>query len=320
MAPKVDSLTIATNARPLLLSTKSTNNDSIEVFSSNTQKANVDEVNISNQNNNSQIAEITDNKRKWLIGLGIAIGSIVIGVGTAVLLKKLPKGICKAKPQFSRWENPLQDYTPSFTGASQHSPLHHGIDRNGSHIRDVFNYIKSGKPNKRQLSFIEAYLPIAQRMDESLSKMPPLEKDCIVYRGILKNLDKAKTTEIFRIFDDCKPGDIITPDSGYSYCAFKKRKTTDFGGFPIKDKRTISQTIRLPKGAKVSRSGLHEGEVLMPRNAEYRVISKTVNGNHTEVTLEYILPKKDNLQEVNELMARYNLKSEPLDEIIKEFS
>lgn len=227
----------------------------------------------------------------------------------------------KVKLLSSRWENPLQDYTPSFTGASQHSPLHHGIDRYGSAIREAFNGIKSGKPNKTQLIAIEAYLPIAQRMDESLSKMPPLEKDCIVYRGIHRILkSKKEKAEIFRIFDDCKPGDIITPDSGYSYCAFKKSKTNGFGGVSSEVYGTYSQTIRLPKGAKVSRSGLHEGEVLMPRNAEYRVISKTVNGNHTEVTLEYILPKKDNLQEVNKLMARYNLKSEPLDEIIKEFS
>lgn len=317
MAPKVDSLTTVSNTRPLTLNTKSINNNSIEVFTSDSIRANVDEVNISNQNNNSQIAENTDNKRKWLIGLGITIGSIAIGVGTAVLLKKLPKSIYKTKPQFSRWENPLQDYTPSFAGASQQSPFHHGIHRGCSGIRKAFNGIKSGKPNKRQLIAIEEYLPVVQRVDESLSKMPPLEKDCIVYRGIASN---KKKTEIFRIFDDCKPGDIITPDSGYSYCAFKKSNTNGFGGVPSEVYGTYSQTIRLPKGAKVSRSGLHEGEVLMPRNAEYRVISKTVNGNHTEVTLEYILPKKDNLQEVNELMARYNLKSEPLDEIIKEFS
>ena len=74
-------------------------------------------------------------------------------------------------------------------------------------------------------------------------------------------------------------------------------------------------TIRLPRGAKVSRSLEHGGEVLMPRNAEYRVVSKTVKGNHTEVTLEYILPKKDNLQEINELMARYNLKPKTVDEV-----
>ena len=225
------------------------------------------------------------------------------------------------KPQiYSRWGNPMQDYIPSFTGASQKSPLHHSINGRGDQIRRAFVNIKSGNPTKIQLSNIENYLPVAQRIDESLSKMPPLEKDCIVYRGILKNSEKAKTSEIFRIFDDCKPGDVIPPDSGYSYCAFHQRKTYGFGGIPLEGKRTVSQTIRLPKGAKVSRSLEHDGEVLMPRDAEYKVISKTVNGNHTEVTLEYILPKKDNFQEVNELMARYNLKPESLEEIIKEFS
>ena len=70
MAPKVDSLTTVSNTKPLTLNTKSINKNSIEVFTSDSIRANVDEVNISNQNNNSQIAEITDNKRKWLIGLG----------------------------------------------------------------------------------------------------------------------------------------------------------------------------------------------------------------------------------------------------------
>lgn len=46
--------------------------------------------------------------------------------------------------------------------------------------------------------------------------------------------------------------------------------------------------IKLPKGAKVSRNLEHGGEVVMPRNAEYRLLSKSTNGNHTEVELEYI--------------------------------
>ena len=189
-------------------------------------------------------------------------------------------------------------------------------------IRSALNGVKSGNPTKLELFCIEQYLPEVQRIDESLSKMPPLEKDCIVYRGICRGLNQEKKPEIFKMFDKCKAGDIITPDIGYSYCAFNKYKTYGYGGCPDKNGiyRTVSQTIRLPKGAKVSRNLEHEGEVLIPRGAEYRVVSKTVDGNHIDITLEYILPKKDNVQEVNELMARYNVEPDPLDELIKAYS
>lgn len=65
--------------------------------------------------------------------------------------------------------------------------------------------------------------------------------------------------------------------------------------------------IKLPKGAKVSRNLEHGGEVVMPRNAEYRLLSKSTNGNHTEVELEYILPKKDNVTEIEELIKKFNI-------------
>ena len=65
--------------------------------------------------------------------------------------------------------------------------------------------------------------------------------------------------------------------------------------------------IKLPKGAKVSRNLEHGGEVVIPRNAEYRLISKTTNGDHTEVELEYILPKNDNVAEIEELMKKFNI-------------
>ena len=50
MAPKVGSLTTVSNTRPLTLNTKSINNNSIEVFTNDSIRANVDEVNISNEN------------------------------------------------------------------------------------------------------------------------------------------------------------------------------------------------------------------------------------------------------------------------------
>ena len=57
MASKVDSLNIVSNTTPLSLENKSVDNSKIELFTTNSIKANVDEVNISNQNNNEQFEE-----------------------------------------------------------------------------------------------------------------------------------------------------------------------------------------------------------------------------------------------------------------------
>ncbi len=321
MAPKVDSLTTVSNTRPLTLNTKSVNNNSIEVFTSDSIRANVDEVNISNQNNNSQIAENTDNKRKWLIGLGIAIGSIVIGVGTAVLLKKLPKGICKAKPQFSRWENPNCDYRVNVTSTSQQIPMHHHINTSNSAIRYTYKDLTLRNCDELKRVYRKYNIPLMQCTDEAFSKLPPLEKDCIVYRGRIQQSSKSRNVD-FDIIENAKIGDRIIPDTGYSYCGIDKSLAENWGNTCVIDRKTIMYTIRLPRGAKVSRNLEHGGEVLMPRNAEYKVVSKTLNGNHTDVTLEYILPQKDNLQEANELMAKFNLEKEKYtpEEILERFS
>ena len=67
VAPKVDSLNIVSNTKPLSVVSKPENNSNIEVFSNNEAKANVDEVELSSQNNN-RIEEKSDNKKKWLNG------------------------------------------------------------------------------------------------------------------------------------------------------------------------------------------------------------------------------------------------------------
>ena len=61
---KVDSLNTILNTKPISLTTKSIDNGGIEVFSNNTQKANVDEINISNKNSEVNSEEKTDNKKK----------------------------------------------------------------------------------------------------------------------------------------------------------------------------------------------------------------------------------------------------------------
>ena len=88
VAPKVDSLNIVSNKKPLSVVSKPENNSNIEVFTKNGTKANIDEIELSNQNNKNQIEEKSDNKKKWLIAGSIALGTVLLGVGSYFLLKK----------------------------------------------------------------------------------------------------------------------------------------------------------------------------------------------------------------------------------------
>ena len=87
LAPKVDSLNIVSNTKPLSVVSKPEINSEIEVFENKKTKANIDEIDLSNQNNNKQIEEKSDNKKKWLIGAGIALGTLAIGITIACVMK-----------------------------------------------------------------------------------------------------------------------------------------------------------------------------------------------------------------------------------------
>ena len=89
MTPKVDSLNIVSNTKPLPVVSKPENNSDIEVFENKNTKANIDEIDLSNQNNNKQIEEKSDNKKKWLIGAGIILGTLAVGVASYFLFKKI---------------------------------------------------------------------------------------------------------------------------------------------------------------------------------------------------------------------------------------
>lgn len=115
MAPKVDSLNIVANTKPLSLENKSVDNSKIELFTTNNIKANIDRLELSNQNNNDQIEKKTDNNKKWLIGAGIALGSVAVGVAYYLLFKKTPKNIVKLQisdtnPQINSLIDDMTDF------------------------------------------------------------------------------------------------------------------------------------------------------------------------------------------------------------------
>lgn len=114
-------------------------------------------------------------------------------------------------------------------------------------------------------------------IDRRMATLPPLEKDCVFYRGL-------SSKDIPCIMNG-KIGDVVVPDKGYAYAAFDRSLAAAFAG-------DAYLVIKTSQGARISRNLEHGGEALFPRNAEYRILSKskTPEGKW-EIELEYILPK-----------------------------
>ena len=209
-----------------------------------------------------------------------------------------------SKTAASRWAKNAKEYIPAvFEGSDL--PMHHEISGINTSIRDFIQYKETGiipYKNKEDIEWFLGEIKQGEKavaeIDKAFQKLPPLEKDCIVYRGRAENPVFKENNVDFAIIDKAKVGDIIIPDTAYSYCAFKKSLANCWGGpgaraFSSADEppnRIMMMTIRLPKGAKVSRNLEHGGEIVMPRSAKYKVISKEIKNNDIETTLEYILP------------------------------
>lgn len=85
---KINSLNLVsiTKATSEVLKQEINSND--EVFATNELKSNIDEVVISNQNENTHVEENANNKKKWFIAAGTALGIIAIGVASYFLFKR----------------------------------------------------------------------------------------------------------------------------------------------------------------------------------------------------------------------------------------
>lgn len=200
---------------------------------------------------------------------------------------------------------PLTKTAPAVFEGSQVS-MHHNLNSDNLTYRRAYKLSTGSKEiNEIDMIAIRYGLPQMLVIDKEFAKLSPLEKDCIVWRGRGEHPICKRFNEDFSIVDKAKVGDIIIPDKGYSYTGFTKELASNWS-CPIEGK-SIMYKIHLPKGARVSRNLEHGGEVVIPRNAEYKVLSKTVNGNHTDIELEYILPTKDNVKEIEELMKKFNL-------------
>lgn len=197
-------------------------------------------------------------------------------------------------------EKSLEKYRPTFADNTQVS-MHHGINGHNCNIREAVKARANDFKglDEDEVKDILAAEKYAAKIDKEFAKLPPLEKDCIVYRGRAENPVIKSFNKDFEIMDNSKVGDVIVPDTGYSYTAFERSMAENWGGEGARGfnedgslTRNIMYEIHLPKGAKVSRNGEHGGEVVMPRGAQYIVKDKKVDKEGCmEVVLEYILPK-----------------------------
>lgn len=173
-------------------------------------------------------------------------------------------------------------YTDDFTQVS----MHHDINRSNSDIRYILTRLEKGLPLEKYDKWTLEYI---SEIDKEFENLPPLEDDFVFYRGRGKNSLIKRFNQDFDVIENAKEGDTIIPDKGYSYGAFKKELAENWSN-SVNDNMMLE--IHVPKGAKVSRNGEHGGEVVFPRGAEYKLISKEKDRFGTlNVVLEYILPE-----------------------------
>ena len=202
----------------------------------------------------------------------------------------------------SEIEKALKPFHPGDT-VSDNSEIfdHHEVFGYNQFIREAIerranNFNGLSEDEIKKVLLIEE---LVKKLDKEFEQLPPLEHDCIVYKGVSEHLDSfiKNYNKPFELMEKAKVGDIVIPDPAYTYTAFERSTAEQWGGEGGRhigkngeEYRIMMYEIHIPKGAKVSRNWEHRGEVLMPRNAQYKVKGKKVlNNGDIEVVLEYIL-------------------------------
>lgn len=207
-----------------------------------------------------------------------------------------------------RWLRALKN-NPDVSPGS-YVAMHHWLEGKNLGIRATIKNIETGRVLKQHhlLTLQDILL-----CDEAFNKLPSLASDCVVYRA--RRLGGRADVD-FDIVKNADVGDVIVPDKGYSYTGFTRSIAEHWA--PYDRSKGMMYIIRLPKGCKVSRNLEHGGEVVMPRGAEYRVISKHTNYDGTlEVTMEYIPPKTDNSVQSKEWCQMFGIKPYSKEEALE---
>lgn len=204
----------------------------------------------------------------------------------AVVLKYQPSfegDVVQLSKQATRWTKNPNEYIPNCKIPNSEIPSHHMVDGRNTAIRSVAD-LRKGIIDDCEL--YGGYHAI--KLDKEFAKLTPLEKDCIGYR-IVGSSNTPYRNKPFNVIENAKIGDTVILDEGCAY-AFQQESLISLNNYNLKN--PMLEIIRIPKGARVSRNMEHGGEILMPRGAEYRLISKeTASNGKIKVGLEYILPK-----------------------------
>lgn len=122
-----------------------------------------------------------------------------------------------------------------------------------------------------------------KKIDGEYSALRPNLYPKTYYRGIKRDNYGAQ------MLLNAKVGDVVTPDNGYAFAA--RTKSTDVmitycgeGGILLK--------LNMPIGAKISKRYDLQNQVLINRNASYKVKSITQDQGVTIFTLDYVRTKK----------------------------
>lgn len=223
----------------------------------------------------------------------LATKPVKVNIEGLKLAPQLEGDVVQFSKQANRWTKNPTEYVPDISIPNSHIPSHGAVESYNRCVRGSINRLRNGTAD--DIDLVRGYQII--KTDKEFAKLTPLEKDCIAYRGIA--LQKGKTVLPFDIVENANVGDIVKLDEGYSYAFQHEEALFDSVFSPIHPGRMF-QVIRIPKGARVSRGGFqneasmnvaHGSEFLMPRGAEYRLISKEpyIRGSQ-KVVLEYIIP------------------------------
>lgn len=203
-----------------------------------------------------------------------------------------------------RWNLKPEEYILNCKIPNSSIPSHHRIDGWNSSIRDV-DELKKGILDDCQMS--GGFKAI--KADKEFAELTPTEKDTIGYR-IISKINYARINKPFHIIKQAQVGDIVKLDEGCAY-VFQREELISLNH--CNPKTNILEVIRIPKGARVSRNMENGGEILMPRGAEYKLVSKEINAEgEGVVVLEYILPKSKYPTDIEEIkkVALQNINSE----------
>lgn len=144
--------------------------------------------------------------------------------------------------------------------------------------------------------------------NKDFRELNPTTQDIIAYRGRLKSTINEEFNRDFKIIEKANPGDIVVPDTAYSYFAYHRELADVFKN----STNSILYEVKIPKGSRVSRSLEHGGEVLMPAGAKYKLISKGKDPEGTlNVVMEYI---------PEEIPTHYTIKADKMEEFTKRMS